>query len=107
MPPLPIQILWPFSTQSSPSRVAVVCRFLTSLPPWGSEMHSAASFNSPGCPKHKGAHRSSWSGVAACAMADSASAGITIARPIPAQPQNSSSMNKGSDRPVGSPIRSR
>jgi hypothetical protein len=36
-----------------------------------------------------------------------ANAGITIANPIPAQPQNSSSMNIGSDRPVGSPIRSR
>ncbi len=45
--------------------------------------------------------------MAACAIADSASAGITIARPIPAQPQNSSSMNSGSDRPVGSAIRSR
>jgi hypothetical protein len=40
-------------------------------------------------------------------IAESASAGITIARPMPAQPQNSSSMNIGSDIPVGSPIRSR
>jgi hypothetical protein len=46
-------------------------------------------------------------GVAACPIADSASAGITIARPMPAQPQNSSSMNIGSDSPDGSPIRSR
>ena len=51
--------------------------------------------------------RSICSGDAAWPIADSASAGITIARPIPAQPQNSSSMNIGSDRPVGSPIRSR
>ena len=35
------------------------------------------------------------------------SAGITTANPIPAQPQNSSSMNIGRDSPVGSPIRSR
>ena len=34
-------------------------------------------------------------------------AGITIASPIPAQPQKSSSINSGSERPVGSPIRSR
>jgi hypothetical protein len=40
-------------------------------------------------------------------MADNANAGITIDKPIPAQPQNSSSMNIGSDTPVGSPIRSR
>ncbi|VBA45218.1 hypothetical protein LAUMK13_05389 [Mycobacterium innocens] len=40
-------------------------------------------------------------------MADSANAGMTIARPIPAHPQKSSSMNIGNDRPVGSPIRSR
>ena len=80
---------------------------MTSLPPWGSEMHSAASLRSPGSPKHSGAQRRSWSGVAAWAIADSASAGITIASPMPAQPQNSSSMNSGSERPVGSPIRSR
>ena len=107
MPPLPIQILCPSMTHSSPSRSAVVRRLRTSEPPSGSEIASAASFRSPGAPKHSGAQRSSWSGVAACAIALSASAGITMLRPIPAQPQNSSSMNSGSESPVGSPIRSR
>ena len=107
MPPLPIHILCPSMIQSSPSRTAVVRRLRTSLPPWGSEIASAASFKSPGVPKHSGAHCSICSGEAACPIADSASAGITIASPMPAQPQKISSMNIGSDSPVGSPIRSR
>ena len=40
-------------------------------------------------------------------IADNANAGITMASPMPAHPQNSSSMNIGSDSPVGSPMRSR
>ena len=111
MPPFPIHILCPSMIQSAsgpePSRRALVRRLRTSLPPSGSEIASAASFRSPGVPKHSGAHCSICSGVAACPMADSASAGITTANPIPAQPQNSSSMNIGRDSPVGSPIRSR
>ena len=107
IPPLPIQILVPSITHPSPSLRARVRRLRTSLPPSGSDTASAASFRSPGWPKHSGAQRSSCSGVAACAIADSASAGITIESPIPAQPQNSSSMKSGSERPVGSPIRSR
>ena len=92
--------------------VAVACarrvrRLRTSLPPSGSEIASAASLRSPGVPKHSGAHCSICSGEAAWPIADSASAGITIASPMPAQPQNSSSMNIGRDRPVGSPMRSR
>ena len=82
-------------------------RLRTSLPPSGSDTQSAASLRSPGSPKHSGAHLSSCSGVAACAIADSASAGMTMLSPMPAQPQNSSSMNSGSESPVGSPIRSR
>ena len=58
-------------------------------------------------PKHSGPHFSICSGEAACPMADSASAGMTIASPIPAQPQKISSMNIGSESPVGSPMRSR
>ncbi|VEG50057.1 Uncharacterised protein [Mycolicibacterium chitae] len=85
----------------------MVRRLRTSLPPSGSEMASAASFSSPGLPKHSGAQVSICSGEAACPIAESARAGMTMASPIPAQPQNSSSMNMGSDRPVGSPIRSR
>ena len=46
-------------------------------------------------------------GVAACAIALSARPGMTIASPMPAQPQNSSSMNIGRESPVGSPMRSR
>ena len=107
IPPLPIHILWPSRIQSLPSRRAVVRRFRTSLPPSGSEIASAASLRSPGVPKHCGAHSSICSGEAACPIADSASAGMTMAKPIPAQPQNSSSMNIGSDSPLGSPIRSR
>jgi hypothetical protein len=86
---------------------ARVRRLRTSLPPSGSEIASAASLRSPGSPKHSGAQRSSCSGVAAWAIALSARPGITIASPMPAQPQNSSSMNSASERPVGSPIRSR
>ena len=93
--------------QSLPSRLAVVRRLRTSLPPSGSEIASAASLRSPGEPKHCGAHSSICSGEAAWPIADSASAGITIAKPIQAQPQNSSSMNIGSESPVGSPMRSR
>ena len=107
MPPLPIHILWPSMTHSPPSRRAHVRRLRTSLPPSGSEIASAASFSEPGSPKHSGAQRRSCSGVAAWAVALSARPGITIARPMPAQPQNSSSMNSGSDSPAGSPIRSR
>ena len=90
-----------------PSRFARVRRLRTSLPPSGSEIANAASLRSPGPPKHSGAHSSICSGDAAWPIADSANAGITIANPIPAQPQNNSSMNIGSDSPVGSPIRSR
>ncbi len=107
MPPLPIQILWPSSTHSSPSRRARVRRLRTSLPPSGSDTQRAASLIAPGSPKHSGAQRISCCGVAAWAIAESASAGITMLSPMPAQPQNSSSMNSGSERPVGSPIRSR
>ena len=93
--------------QSSPSRRALVRRLRTSLPPSGSEIASAASLRSPGSPKHSSAQASICSGEAACPIAESANAGITIANPMPGQPQNSSSMNIGKDSPVGSPIRSR
>ena len=61
----------------------------------------------PRAPALPRAHCSICSGEAAWPIVERANAGITIANPIPAQPQNSSSMNIGSDRPVGSPIRSR
>ena len=61
----------------------------------------------PRCPALPRAHCSTCSGEAAWPIVERADAGITIANPIPAQPENSSSMNIGSDRPVGSPIRSR
>jgi hypothetical protein len=79
----------------------------TSLPPSGSDIASAASLRSPGVPKHSGAHSSICSGVAAWPIADSASAGITTASPMPAHPQNISSMNIGRESPLGSPMRSR
>ena len=94
---------WPSITQSLPSRRARVWIERTSLPPLGSVTASAASFRSPGVPKHSGAQRISCSSVAAWRIAASASAGITIDSPIPAQPQNSSSIRIGSDSPVGSP----
>jgi len=53
-------------------------------------------------PKHCGAHSMSCSSLAACRIAASASAGRTIVNPMPAQPQKSSSIKIGSDRPVGS-----
>ena len=97
----------PVGVRPGPSRRAVVRRLRTSLPPSGSEIASAASLRSPGVPKHSGAHSSICSGEAAWPIADSASAGITTASPIPAQPQNTSSMNIGRERPLGSPMRSR
>ena len=102
MPPLPMKTFWPSMTQSSPSLRARVWIERMSLPPLGSVTASAASFMSSGVPKHSGAHCTSCSSVAAWRIAASASAGMTIDSPMPAQPQNSSSMRIGSDRPVGS-----
>jgi hypothetical protein len=93
---------WPSMTQSEPSLRARVWIERMSLPPLGSVTASAASLRSPGVPKHSGAQRMSCSSVAAWRIAASASAGMTIDRPIPAQPQKSSSIRIGSDRPVGS-----
>ena len=101
MPPLPMKTFWPSMTQSSPSLRARVWIERTSLPPLGSVTASAASCRSPGVPKHSGAHWTSCSSVAACRIAASASAGMTIDRPMPAQPQKSSSMRIGSESPVG------
>ena len=102
IPPLPMNTFWPSITQSSPSLRARVWIDRTSLPPLGSVTARAASLMSSAVPKHSGAQRISCSSVAAWRMAASDSAGMTIERPIPAQPQNSSSMRIGSDRPVGS-----
>ena len=107
IPPLPMNTLWPSITQSSPSRRARVWIERMSEPPLGSVTASAASLMSPGVPKHSGAQRTSCSSVAACRIAASASAGITIDSPIPAHPQNSSSIRIGSDSPVGSTDSSR
>ena len=61
---------------------------------------------SPGSPNISGAQRAICSGVPAWLSAESARAGSTIVSPMPAQPQKISSRNSGSDRPVGSEIRS-
>ena len=102
MPPLPMNTLWPSMTQSPPSWRARVWIERTSLPPLGSVTARAASLMSSGVPKHCGAHCTSCSSVAAWRIAASASAGMTIVSPMPAHPQNSSSIRIGSDRPVGS-----
>ena len=102
MPPFPMKTFWPSITQSPPSLRARVWIERMSLPPLGSVTARAASLMSSGVPKHSGAHRTSCSSVAAWRIAASARAGITIESPIPAQPQKSSSIRIGSERPVGS-----
>lgn len=97
-----MKTFWPSMTQSPPSMRAWVWIERMSLPPLGSVTARAASLTSLGVPKHCGAQRPSCSSVAAWRIAASASAGMTIDSPIPAQPQNSSSMRIGSDKPVGS-----
>ncbi len=63
MPPLVMNTFWPFSTQASPSRRAVVRRAETSEPAPDSVTHSAPRAGRSAVPKIRGAHVASCSGV--------------------------------------------
>ncbi len=104
MPPLVAHVLVPLMTHSSfaSSYVARVRIAPTSLPASGSEEQNAASLRSPGEPNICGTHSPICSGVPLAATPAAARAVPTMASPIPASPQNSSSMATGSPSPVSS-----
>ena len=74
----------------------------TSEPASGSETQKAATFGSSAVPKHCGTHSPICSGVPEPKMPATASVVPMIDMPMPASPQNSSSLTIGSVRPVGS-----
>ena len=104
MPPLVIQVLTPLSTHSSvfSSYTAVVFIAETSEPAPGSDTASAPSLTSVSVPNIAGAHCTIWSRVPLATTPAAASVVPTIDRPMPASPQNSSSIVIGSDSPVSS-----
>ncbi len=106
MPPLVAQVLVPLMTHSSlaSSYVARVRIAPTSLPASGSEEQNDAVLRSPGEPNICGAHSPICSGVPLPATAAAASVVPTMARPMPASPQNSSSIVTGSPSPVSSKL---
>ena len=74
----------------------------TSEPASGSETQNEPTFGSSGVPKHCGIHSPICSGVPLEKMPAAASEVPMIAMPMPASPQNSSSLTIGSVRPEGS-----
>ena len=104
MPPLVAHAFWPLSTHSSlaSSYLAVVRIAETSEPASGSEAQKAATLGSSAVPKHCGIHSPICSGVPCPKIAATASEVPMIAMPMPASPQNSSSLTIGSVRPVSS-----
>ncbi len=74
----------------------------TSEPALGSEAQKAATLTSSGVPKQRGIHSPICSPEPWPKIAATASAVPMIDMPIPASPQNSSSLTIGSVRPVGS-----
>ena len=104
MPPLVAQAFWPLITHSSfaSSYLAVVRIAETSEPASGSEAQKAPSLTSSGVPKHCGIHSPICSGVPCPKIAATASEVPMIAMPMPASPQNSSSLAIGSVSPVSS-----
>ena len=75
----------------------------TSEPASGSETQKAATAGSDSVPKHCGIHSPTCSPVPWPKIAATASDVPMIAMPIPASPQNSSSLTIGSVRPLSSP----
>ena len=71
----------------------------TSEPASGSEEQKAATFGSSAVPKQRGIHSPICSAVPWPKIAATASEVPMIAMPMPASPQNSSSLTIGSDRP--------
>jgi hypothetical protein len=76
----------------------------TSLPASGSEEQNAASLRSPGEPNICGAHSATCSWVPLATTPAAASAVPTMQRPMPASPQNSSSIATGMPSPVSSKL---
>ena len=74
----------------------------TSEPAFGSEAQKAATFTSSGVPKQRGIHSPICSGVPWPKIEATARPVPMIDIPIPASPQNSSSLTIGSVNPVGS-----
>ena len=105
-PPLVAQVLVPLSTHSSvaSSYVARVRMAPTSEPASGSEEQNAAILRSPGLPNICGAHSPTCSSVPFARSPAAARAVPTIESPIPASPQNSSSIVIGMPSPVSSKL---
>ena len=96
---------WPLRTHSSAasSNLAVVRTPETSEPAFGSEAQKAATFDVvDACRSSCGIHSPICSPVPWPKIAATASAVPMIDMPMPASPQNSSSLTIGRPRPVGS-----
>ena len=104
MPPLVAQAFCPFSTHSPApsSNLAVERTPDTSEPALGSDAQKAATFTSSTVPKQRGIHSPICSPLPCPKIAATASDVPKIDIPMPASPQNSSSLTIGSVRPVGS-----
>ena len=104
MPPFVAQAFWPLITHSFvfSSNLARVRRAETSEPASGSETQKDATFGSSTVPKQRGIHSPICSFVPWPKIEATASVVPKIAMPMPASPQNSSSLTIGSSRPVGS-----
>jgi len=74
----------------------------TSEPASGSDEQNAATSGSSTVPKHRGSHSASCSWVPLAKIADTARWVPNRAMPMPASPQNSSSLTMGNSRPDGS-----
>ena len=105
MPPLVAHAFWPLMTQVSvaSSYFARVRTPETSEPAFGSLAQNAATLTSSAVPKQRGIHSPICSPVPWPKMAATASEVPMIAMPMPASPQNSSSLTIGSSRPDSSP----
>ena len=103
-PPLVAHVLVPLRIHSSvaSSYRARVRIAPTSDPASGSEEQNAAMCRSPGEPNICGTHSPTCSGVPLALTAAAASVVPTIDRPMPASPQNSSSIATGIPSPVSS-----
>ncbi len=102
MPPLVMKTLRPLRTHSSPSRRARVRRLETSEPDWGSVAAKAATSGASGVPNMRGPQAATCSGVPPLKSAINGRPVPTIPIPMPAHPQNSSSVISASVNPLGS-----
>ena len=101
IPPLVAHAFWPLITHSSAasSYLALVRSAETSDPASGSDEQKAATLGSSAVPKHCWIHSAICSGVPWPKIAATASDVPMIDIPIPASPQNTSSLTIGSVRP--------